>query len=245
MTQRLFFGVLLVGLVVGAKAQTTGPLAIEERNVSASSGSSSAAVSGDGVLLLMQQLQMQEQEIANLRGMLEQVAQELEVMRQAERERFIDLDMRINALASPAAVQAKGAAEAPVGEKDSEADRLAYVVAKDQLVSGKREQAASKFEQYLTDHPKGQFVSYAHFWLGEIYRGMGAPKRDLAMKHLSAVIEDYPGSSKVAAAMYKRAVLEYESGDQTRAKVTLNTLVQKFPNASEAGLAKSMLDQLK
>ena len=70
MTQRLFLGVLLAGLVGSAQAQTTGPLAVEERSLSSGSSSSANAVSNDGVMLLMQQLQMQEEEVAALRGCL-------------------------------------------------------------------------------------------------------------------------------------------------------------------------------
>lgn len=255
MSQRLISGVLLVGLVVGAQAQTTGPLAVEERTASSSrstAAGSTSAVSQDGVMLLVQQLQMLEQELANLRGQTETLTQELEVMRQAERERFIDLDTRINALASSVttgtttgtAAESAGSS-ASNGDKDPEADRAAYKAAKDKLVSGKSGEAAAAFEQYLVAFPDGQFASYSHFWLGEIYRGMGAPKRDLAISHLKAVTDKYPDSAKVSAAMYKLAVLEYESGDQTRAKVTLNKLLKQYPGSSEAGLAKSMLDQLK
>lgn len=257
MFQRLVSGVLLVGLVVGAQAQTTGPLAVEERMASSSgrntAAGSTSTVSEDGVMLLMQQLQMLEQELASLRGQTETLTQELEVMRQAERERFLDLDTRINALASSVTQNGTTESEAEPADssaskaqnKDPEADRAAYKAAKDKLVSGKPEAAAAAFEQYLVAFPEGQFASYSHFWLGEIYRGMGAPKRDLAISNLKAVIENYPDSAKVSAAMYKLAVLEYESGDQTRAKVTLNKLLKQYPGSSEAGLAKSMLDQLK
>lgn len=249
MLKRLFFGVLSSGLVLCAQAQTTGPLAIEERTLP-SPQAQSAPVSDEGLMLLMQQLQIQEQEVAALRGQIEELRHELDVLRQAERERFLDLDMRINALAaakpSPAATQDNVETPDQQGSHaDPEADRAAYSAAKDKLVSGKYEDAARAFESYLKDYPDGQFVSYSHFWLGEVYRAMAAPKPDKAMQHFNAVVERYPDSPKVAAALYKLAVLQYEGGDVTRAKVTLNKLVKQYPDSSEAGLARSMLEQLK
>lgn len=252
MSKRLFPGVLMIGLVVGAQAQITGPLAIEERTLPSRSAQAAPAVSDEGVMLLMQQIQVQEQELATLRGQIEELRHELETLRQAERERFIDLDMRINALAaSSASASTRAAADATekpdvsVPVKDPEADRASYTAAKDKLVSGKYEDAAKAFEAYLAGYPDGQFVSYSHFWLGEIYRAMAKPQPDKAMQHFSAVVEKHPDSPKVAAALYKLAVLQYEGGDATRAKVTLNKLVKQYPDSSEAGMARSMLEQLK
>jgi len=249
--KRLSFGVLLAGLVVGAQAAPiTGPLAVEDRTASSRSSSSAASVSDDGLMLLMQQLQMQEQELATLRGQIEELRQQLEQMRQAERERFLDLDTRINALASstvaPTATSGQAASpDEPTTSADPEAERSAYTAAKEKLVSGDYSGAAAAFEGYLTSYPNGQFASFSHFWLGETYRGMAKPQPDKAMSHFSAVIDKFPDSGKASAAMYKLAVLQYEGGDVTRAKVTLNKLIKQYPSSSDAGLAKSMLAQLK
>ncbi len=250
--KRLSLGVLLAGSVICAQAQITGPLAVEDRAASSPSSSATASVSDDGVMLLMQQLQMQEQELATLRGQIEELRQQLEQMRQAERERFLDLDTRINALASssaPAVAAAADSAEpadaSSAVSADPEAERKAYLAAKEKLVAGDYKAAATAFESYLGKYPKGQFASFSHFWLGETYRGMTTPEPDKAMKHFNAVIDQYPDSSKAPAAMYKLAVLQYEGGDVTRAKVTLNKLIKQFPSSSDAGLAKSMLSQLK
>ena len=100
---RLLAGVVLGSLVFCAQAQNTGPLAVEERSLSQarSGGSSSAAapMSQDGLLLLMQQQQQFEEQIQDLQGQLEELRHELQVMKDAERERYLDLDTRINTLA--------------------------------------------------------------------------------------------------------------------------------------------------
>ena len=247
MSVRQFIGALvLIGPVVCAQAQTTGPLAVEDRSVK-SAGQSGSSVSDDGLMLLMQQLQQYEQEIGNLRGQLEELRHQVEQMRQAERERYLDLDTRINALAEstlPASQSEPASKPEVAAAPDPEKDRAAYMAARDKLLANDFAGATADFESYLKAFPQGQFRAFAHFWLGEAYRSQGPSGRDAAGKHFQAVVEQFPDSSKVPSALYKMAVLQAEGGDKARAKVTLNKILLQHPKAHEAKLARSMLDQL-
>ena len=246
MTVRQLIGVLLLtGPVVCAQAQTTGPLAVEDRSVN-TTGQSAAAVSDEGLMLLMQQLQQYEQEIGSLRGQVEELRHQVDQMRQAERERYLDLDTRINALAESALPARKDEASEPevAEEVDPEKDRAAYMAARDKLLASDFPGAIAAFEAYLKDFPQGQFRAFAHFWLGEAYRSQGGSGRDAASKHFKAVVEQFPDSSKVPSALYKLAVLQAEGGDKARAKVTLNKVLLQHPKSHEAKLARTMLDQL-
>lgn len=251
MSVRHLFGVLLLtGPVLCANAQSTGPLAVEDRSVQ-SAGQSGGTVSDEGLMLLMQQLQQYEQEISSLRGQLEELTHQVDQMQRAERERYLDLDTRINALAEttlpasesevPAASVESAPQAAPV---DPAQDRAAYMAARDKLLASDFGAAITAFEAYLSDFASGQFRAFAHFWLGEAYRSQGSDGREPAEQHFRAVIEQFPDSSKVPSALYKLAVLEAESGDVARAKVTLNRILLQHPNAHEAELARAMLDQL-
>ena len=248
MNKRLFFGVILSGLMVPAFAQGLGPLSVEDR---VQSSRQAAAASDEALMMLMQQLQQYEQEIAALRGQYEELRFELENMKQAERERYLDLDSRLNALSgSPAAaanVPSGDAATAPVAATAAspEDERAAYMAARDLLYASKFEEARKAFEKYLADYPQGQFRDFSHFWLGEAWRSIDKPDRAKAMEQFRIVIERFPDSSRVPSAMYRLAVLEAESGKATEAKVTLNRVIQQFPTSSEAGYAKTMLEQLK
>lgn len=246
MNKRLFFGVILSGLMVPAFAQGLGPLSVEDR---VQGSRQAAAASDEALMMLMQQLQQYEQEIASLRGQYEELRFELENMKQAERERYLDLDARLNALsASPAAAvssqpQAAGTAATPAASPEDE--RAAYMAARDLLYASKFEEARKAFEKYLADYPQGQFRDFSHFWLGEAWRSIDKPDRAKAMEQFRIVIERFPDSSRVPSAMYRLAVLEAESGKSADAKVTLNRVIQQFPTSSEAGYARTMLEQLK
>ena len=134
---RLLAGVVLGSLVFCAQAQNTGPLAVEERSLAqARSGGSSAGstASQDGLLLLMQQQQQFEEQIQQLQGQIEELRHELQVMKDAERERYLDLDTRINTLAEQSKTEQPEESADSAAPNDPEADRDAYSAAKDKLI---------------------------------------------------------------------------------------------------------------
>ncbi|MEY1662405.1 tol-pal system protein YbgF [Isoalcanivorax beigongshangi] len=236
-------------------AQTaTAPVSVEDRvypprngsQTAAASPSSTAAADADGVVMLMQQMQRFEEDIQRLQGEVEKLRHELDAGRTAERERYLDLDTRINALAEAASTTvAPAAAQGDAATPSMESDREAYVAAREKLLARDFAAAGSAFESYLKDYPKGQFRPFAHFWLGEIYRSQDKPDAAKAQAQFQKVVDDFPTHSQVPAALYKLATLQAEQGDKTRARVTLNRILNEYEGSSEARLAKTMLEQLK
>ncbi len=86
MTARLFAGAMLSSLVLCAHAQSTGPLAVEERSLAQAqsqmrnTSTPSAAVNEDGLMVLMQQQQQFEEQIQQLQGQLEELRHELSTL---------------------------------------------------------------------------------------------------------------------------------------------------------------------
>lgn len=240
--------------MLGAQAQSTGPLAVEDRSFSDGQASSSARAGAggndNGVFLLMQQMQEYEQRIQNLQGQIEELRHELDTVKAAERDRYLDLDTRINALVEQ--VQGTPKTDAQAGDDggnhqapaDPEADRAAYRAAKGKLLERDFDAAATAFEDYLEAFPRGQFRAHAHFWLGEVYSNQKQPQLDKARQQFRIVVDKYPNHSKTPTSLYKLASLDARAGRTGEAKVTLNKLIKQFPNSSEAELAKSMLKQM-
>lgn len=252
MTRRLIIGVILSGLMGVASAQSsTGPLAVEDRKV-ASGQRQTDSQSGppdEAVMMLMEQLQQYEQELQNLRGMVESLQHEIDIMKKAQRDRYLDLDSRINALAEASLNQAeqesddKQQADASGGGSSGD-DRKAYLAAREKLLNRDFQAARDGFRSYLDNHPEGDFRPFAHFWLGEVLRTLPDGDADEAAGQFRTVIDEYPEHSKVPAALYKLASIQAEQGETEKAKVTLNKVLLKFPDSSEARLAKTMLMQL-
>ena len=234
----------------------TGPLSVEDRSVGQKErGQQQNEQDGrdEAVMMLMQELDRYQRETRELRNLVEQLQHRLETMKEAQRERYLDLDTRLNALAEAStrpqagdgSSDAGGSDQQESGEQpDPEKDRKAYQAAKGELLKRNFQAAARAFRSYLDDFPDGGFRPYAHFWLGEVYRNLGE-RDDDAREQFRKVVEQYPDHSKTPAALYKLASLEADAGNTGKARVTLEKLRMKFPDSREAELASGMLEQLK
>ncbi len=244
---RLLAGAVLGSLVFCAHAQNIGPLAVEERSLAQarSGGNSGAApMNQDGLLILMQQQQQFEEQIQQLQGQVEELRHELQVMKDAERERYLDLDTRINTLAEQGKSEQPDDSADGAEPNDPEADRQAYSAAKDKLIKRDFAAAAGAFEGYLNDFPNGQFRAHAHFWLGKVYSNQKTPQLDKAQAQFQAVVDDYPEHSKAPTSLYTLAVMQARDEQVSQAKVNLHKLIKQYPDSSEAGQAKTLLEQL-
>lgn len=246
MVERLIAILLAGGLVGTAWGQSsTGPLAVEDRAVGEQVRETADEGRDEAVLMLMEELQQYRQETAELRGMVERLQHQLETMKKAQRERYLDLDSRLNALAEASLEPEEESGEGEKGaSRDPAADRQAYQAGREQLLERDFEAAGKAFEKYLDDFPNGNFRPFAHFWLGEVYRTREG-KQQQALKQFRTVVEEYPDHSKVPAALYKQAALQAETGETGKAKVTLEKLLIQYPDSSEATLARETLDRLK
>ena len=93
--KRFLLAILLGGPVLGAQAQSTGPLVVEERGSGGDRASSSATGNGggeEGIYLLMQEMEQYQKQVQNLQGQVEELRHELNQLKGAERERYLDLD---------------------------------------------------------------------------------------------------------------------------------------------------------
>lgn len=250
--QRVLMGALLSASVLFAQAQSTGPLTVEDRSVSSSSRHSSGAganqgASQDGLLVLMEQQEQFEQQIQNLQGQVEKLRHQLRRLKDAERERYLDLDTRINNLADqdsgPSPTDNPDGDDEP-SRADSEAARKAYKEAKAKLIDRDFDAAAQAFQSYLNDYPQGQDRAYAHFYLGRVYRDLDEPQKDKARAQFQAVLDDYPEHSRAPASLYTLAVMQARGGQLSQAKVNLHKLIKQYPDADEASQAKTLLEKL-
>lgn len=248
--KRLVTGLVLGCLAGAAVAQPpTRPLAVEERVYPRTGAATteqvtpSAAPEEFGVVLLLQQIQELEEELQALRGQMEELRHEVDADRKAARSRYIDLDSRISAVMNQAESQ-ELAAVAADAENQSENDLNAYTTARELLLARDYDGALAEFQQYLASYPEGEFVPFAHFWRGEIFRTKEKPDRASAIKEFQYVVDEYPDHSQAPAALYKLASLQAEKGDVDKAKVTLKRLTKQYEGSNEARLAERMLEQL-
>ncbi|GLS25433.1 tetratricopeptide repeat protein [Marinibactrum halimedae] len=214
---------------------------------------------------LFYNFQLLQQEVLELRGLVEQQAFEIKRLKQQRLDDYMDLDRRVSDLSksgmSPATRQSdrlnqatnlsSGAADLgtpsslpssmnntaqPVIKEVSE--RYLYRQAIDLLLKKKDfDGASSLLSQYLNDFPDGLYAPNALYWLGEISLSKGQLAE--SQQWFSRLLSAHPDHSKVSDAKFKLAKVYHQSGDSSAAKSLLVELAEGNSNASS--LAKEYL----
>ena len=224
----------------------------------ASAGTGAGAqVSAQG--MLFNQLQQMQQEIAQLRGMLEEQQNEIQRLKREGLERYQDLDQRLSSGAAaggtpsqnsadgavnandtptPPAAQQQGSAEAA----DPAKEKLYYDAAFDLIKAKDFDKASQAFTAFLNRYPSSQYAGYAQYWLGEVNLAKG--DLQAAGKAFAKVSQAYPSHSKVPDSLFKLADVERRLGNNDKARGILQQVIAQYPGSSAAQLAQRDLQRL-
>jgi len=246
----------------------TAPLALAE--IQQVNGGLSSSAAAD----LLFQLETLQQEVQHLRGQLEEQGHELKIMKQSQRDRYIDLDKRISlimasSLSQPVpSVTTSTQVQQPlnseplaVAKEDNAPNALAPPLSPVTLQppSAQSQQAYNnaynlirerKFDE--SEIAFNQFVQdYPNNTLtGNGYYWLGEVKlvqgksRE-AVDAFSTVIKMFPGHSKEQDALYKLGTVSDQLGDTAKAKSYLQDVIRRFPDSKAAKLATGYLSKIK
>lgn len=220
-------------------------------------GGAEAPTSAQGMVFT--QLQQMQQEIAQLRGMLEEQQNEIQRLKQEGLERYQDLDRRLSsgaagaaatqnspaagaASAGPAAAAGQAQAPASNGPADPEKEKLFYDAAFDLIKAKDFAKASQAFSAFVRKYPNSQYAGNAQYWLGEVNLAQG----DLqgAGQAFAQVSQSYPQHAKVPDSLFKLADVEMRLGNADKAKGILQEVIAKYPGSSAAQLAQRDLQRM-
>ncbi|BFM12196.1 tol-pal system protein YbgF [Simiduia litorea] len=229
-------------LVAQAQAQVT---VVESRpTAQAATISGSVAPDANQQADLFYRLQALQQEVLELRGLVEEQSYELNRLKQQRHDDYMDLDRRLASLSGGVvAGQTRQQGGSSAGSDTSEAagagEEAAYKGAYGKLRQRDLAGAAKGFTGYLDLYPKGQYAANSQYWLGEIYLAEG--KLEQSKSWFERVIKEFPSDRKAPDAKYKLGTVLFQLGDKAKAK----TLLQAVANSSAdaARLAKDFLAQ--
>lgn len=200
-------------------------------------------------------------DVQTLRGEVETLGREMENQAERQRDLYLDVDSRLQALeqqraasggldpgvpqlssgggAAPGPAGAGGAAGAASG---SGSPQQRYDQAFDLIQAREYEQAATAFRDFLADFPDNSYAANAQYWLAETYyvRGQFAE----ALPEFQSVLDDYPRSSKIPDALLKVGYCNYELGNLSEARSALRAVQAEYPDTTAARLAAQRLQQI-
>lgn len=199
------------------------------------------------------QIQSLQQEVSELRSMLEEQGHELSRLKQLQLDNYVDLDRRVSILTTGGASKAteshheavpeatnSPAIDASATEVDSglsEADE--YKAAYDLLRQRQIDASMGAFKAYLKKYPNGEFAGNSCYWLGEIF--LLKNQLPQSREWFSKLIEGFPSSNKVPDAKFKLGKVYHLMGDKAKAKALLNEAAAG--TGDSARLAKQYLNE--
>ncbi|MGD8174520.1 tetratricopeptide repeat protein [Marinimicrobium sp. ARAG 43.8] len=201
---------------------------------------------------LFYQLQALQQEVLELRGLVEEQSNELRRLKQKRMEDYLDLDRRIGELTKGGSQSANlaGAGGLSLGagsgsdddssggdERASETEmyRDAYQLLRDREI----DQSIEAFNAYLEAHPRGNFAGNSYYWLGEIYLLKG--ELGEAQKWFEQLLETFPKDRKRPDAQYKLGRVYHQQGKNDQARRLLEEVASSGSDA--ARLARQYLQE--
>ena len=209
------------------------PVQIRLNDLDARVGRIDRVVSNNSLVQMAQQIEVQQQELRQLRGRVEELQNDNAKLRQEQRNLYADLDRRITEArnAVPAA-PAEGAASA--GDEQAQYDR-----ALEQLRARDYEGAADSLRRLAVAYPNGALADNTQYWLGETY--YVTKEYDHAAAAFGRVLEYWPNSRKAPDALLKLGYTQLEQGNRAAGRATLQQVSTRFPGTDAARLAAERL----
>jgi len=212
---------------------------------------------------IMNRQQQTQVELSELRDLVERQGHELELLKRAQKETYMDTDQRIRAL--DAAVRPIASAPAPTGgapvltpapvapitpvlqpapaaQPPSADDQAKYDQGLKLLRAGEYQPAIKTFDQVIKASPPSPNRPNALYWTGEAYVVLGDLKS--ALNAFEQVVHDNPAHQKAADAQLKMGYIYYDQKNYARARETLNKVKAQFPGTQAATLAEQRLKRM-
>lgn len=213
------------------------PVAVKQRDLEERLARVEKQLDTESLVGLMQELEALRSEVRSLRGQVEQLGYDVEGVRQRQRDMYMDVDQRLQALENT--TTSAGGSTASSG--DAEASD-AYMAAFSLLRESRYAEARKAFDKFIKDHPDSSLVANVHYWLGQIdYVNRRYEPAITSFRH---VVDKYPDSEKAADALLKIGYSQDELGNADAARKTLRLVPQRYPGSSAASMAQQRLDEL-
>jgi len=183
---------------------------------------------------ILNQIERTLQEVAAIRGQIEEVKNLVETNEKNDKILYADLDARFRKFEQ--AVDRRVAESMP-----SEQQR--FDTASDLFRSRHYDAAADALADFVKRYPASADAPKAQHWLGNAYYALGDYKRAIAAQE--AVAGAYKDSAEAPDALLNMASSYAELKDKNAARKTLQQLIKTFPASTAAQTAKIRLAALK
>lgn len=189
-----------------------------------------------GQFEVQQRLDQLSQEIARLRGTLEEQANELSTTQRRQIDQQTAIDERLRRL-EPITVDIGGRPA-----KVDPAERRRFEAATALFAAKDFRNAQLSLAGFVVDYPDSAYLPQALFEIGSIQFLEKSYKQ--AVENLQTVVTRFPDHPRLPEVLLTLGYAQIEAGDRRSARRTLEQLVEKFPDSSVSGAARERITSL-
>jgi len=193
---------------------------------------------------LQRQIEASQQELRTLHGQIEEARNEIEMLRQQQRDLYADHDRRLLAIENGATAGSLPPASGGIANPPDVvfADEASvYGEAFAAMKAGRYEEAARGFETYLAKYPRGPRADNATYWLGEAQ--FMQQQYEAALKSFQAV-SAFPESRRLAEAILKVGDSQAALKAFKNARISYEKVISTYPESEAAAQARMRIEKL-
>ncbi len=212
----------------------------------------------ESLIELAGQVNQIQSDLQELRGEVETLRFESESQAERQRDLYLDVDERLQALEQrqsaaagssalqpslPGAGAGAGASAAGGGASGAQGSAQERYDRAFELIQARQyEQAATAFSEFLEAFPDSGQAANAQYWLAETHYVRS--EFNEALPEFQRVLDEYPRSSKVPDALLKVGYCNYELGNLDEARAALREVQAEYPDTTAARLAAQRIEQI-
>ena len=189
--------------------------------------------------LIYQKLNALEQEIATLRGLVEENTYLIERYQELQQQRYLDLDKRLHDLLSDELEDLDNESLNTSNQSFSEEIDL-YKKALELFNASRYSEALEAFRKLIIYFPEGNYSADAYFWSGELY--LAQDLLEDARENYLVVTEEFSEHNRAPDSLYKLGVIERILLNEEAATSHFSKLIQEYPHTGAAELAKKSME---
>ena len=245
-------GLSLPALLAGCSSltPTEDPVYLRLTDIEARLMRIERVVENESLIELATQISQLQAETQSLRGDIETLRFESENSAERQRDLYVDVDARLQALEQsqarastlPAAPGTLGAPRAGGGAAPGVSDQQAYNTAFELIQARRYDDAANAFGSFLSNYPESLLRDNAQYWLAETYY----VRRQFAeaLPEFQRVLDMYPQSAKLPDALLKVGYCNHELQRFDAAREALQQVTRMYPDTTAARLATQRLERI-
>ncbi len=216
---------------------------------------------------MFQQFQQVQDDVAELRGIVEEQSHQIEQLKAQQKEQYLDIDRRLSALQGQPISGGAGPTTSGTGSSSTgptsagpttmgptttsrpataggDAEQDAYTAAYNSAKANRFSEAIAAFNQLLVMYPKGKYAGNSYYWLGELYLKLPEPALEKSRQSFAQVVNQFKENAHVSEAMFKLGVVYDRLGDKAKALEYLKRVQAEYPGTPGAKLAQTYAAEL-